>query len=328
MTDLQLSLGDLKYRWIDGWAQIPDSIGWAHHDIVVTRDGRIITGHPTSTDILFFDKDGVLLNSWSAPVVETHGFCLSVEDGEEIFWLADVGRKRDPAQNYEYPQNYDGKVLKFNIDGKVLAEIDKSAIPGYEGDTYFSPTQVTVHQESGDIWITDGYGQNKTHSLSKEFNHLITVDGSDGAGNFNCPHGVFIDTRKADPEVYIADRGNHRIQIYDLEGTFKRCIGEDILTSPSVFDLDGDNMVVGELNGRIAIFDGDDGLVGFLGDGSEYFEKPGWPNRTGVDGNPVRPDDLMMGKFNSPHGMAVDDKGNVYVSEWFIGGRYTKLERI
>ena len=328
MTDLQLSLGDLNYKWIDEWGKIPASDGWAHNDIVITKDGRIITGHPTTTDVLIFDPDEVLLTSWTAPVIETHGFCLANENGQEILWVADVGRKRDPAHNYEYPHNYDGKILKCSLDGQVLAQIDKSVLPGYEADTYFSPTQVAVHQESGDIWVADGYGQNRVHHLSKDFDYLGTIDGSDGAGAFDCPHGVFIDTRKGDDEVYVADRANHRIQIYDLERQFKRFVGEDALTSPSVFNTDGEHLIVGELFGRIAVFDGEDKLIGYLGDGSGFIEEPGWPNRADADGNPVRPRDLVAGKFNSPHGMAVDREGSIYISEWFIGGRYTKLQKL
>ena len=45
-------------------------------------------------------------------------------------------------------------------------------------------------------------------------------------------------------------------------------------------------------------------------------------------GGELVPTDLLeAGKFNSPHGMAVDGLGNIYVSEWLIGGRYTKLAR-
>ena len=242
------------------------------------------------------------------------------ENGQEILWIADIGRKRSPDHNYEYPNNYDGKILKCRLDGEALAEIDKSLLADYEADTYFSPTQVAVHQESGDIWVADGYGQNKVHRLSKGFNYLGGIDGSEGAGAFDCPHGVFIDPRKADPEVYVADRANHWIQIYDLEGTFKRSVGEDTLTSPSVFEIDGDLLIVGELHARLAVLNGDDQLVGYLGDGSDYVAEAGWPNRLDAGGNPIRPADLVAGKFNSVHGLAVDGDSNIYVSEWFIGG--------
>ena len=139
MSELQLSLGDLNYKWIDGWAQIPESDGWAHHDIVLTEDERIITGHPTVTDVLFFNPDGVLLNSWAAPVIEAHGFCLAKENGREILWIADIGRKRHPGQNYEYPHNYDGKILKCSLDGEVLAQTDNPFVVGDFGRRFDRP---------------------------------------------------------------------------------------------------------------------------------------------------------------------------------------------
>ena len=55
---------------------------------------------------------------------------------------------------------------------------------------------------------------------------------------------------------------------------------------------------------------------------------PGWPNNLDDDGNAVRSSVLESGKFNSPHGIATDNDGNIYSGEWLIGGRYTKLTKL
>ena len=54
----------------------------------------------------------------------------------------------------------------------------------------------------------------------------------------------------------------------------------------------------------------------------------GWPNINGDDGKPERTDLLEPGKFNSPHGLAIDKDGHLYVAEWLIGGRFTKLAKL
>ena len=117
--------------------------------------------------------------------------------------------------------------------------------------------------------------------------------------------------------MYIADRANRRIQVYDLEGKFKRAFGSEFLTSPSAFVAVGDLLIVAELRARLALLDLDDNLVGYLGDNTTVAEVEGWPN---VPSHLVEP-----GKFNSPHGIATDERGNIYVAEWLIGGRFTKL---
>ena len=89
------------------------------------------------------------------------------------------------------------------------------------------------------------------------------------------------------------------------------------MTSPSVFAAAGDLLIVGGLRARLALLDLADNLVGYLGDNTKVAEVEGWPN---VPGHQVEP-----GKFNSPHGIATDDQGNIYVAEWLIGGRFTKL---
>jgi hypothetical protein len=136
-----------------------------------------------------------------------------------------------------------------------------------------------------------------------------------------------VDSRKDVPELYIADRTNRRIQVYDLEGNFKRTFGADFLTSPSAFAVDADRLLVAELRARVTIIDASDRLVGYLGENESVCAVEGWPNIKDSSGQPVRPTHLAPGKFNSPHGIAVDRRGDIYVVEWLIGGRYTKLRR-
>lgn len=145
---------------------------------------------------------------------------------------------------------------------------------------------------------------------------------------FDCPHGIFIDRRKGDPELYVADRTNHRVRVYDMEGRFKRSFGDDFLSSPSGFVTDGDLMVIAELRARLAVIGRDDNLVCYLGDNEGVCSKDGWPNGENQDGEVIPTGLLQPGLFNSPHGMAVDKQGNLFVAEWLIGGRFTKLENL
>ena len=139
--------------------------------------------------------------------------------------------------------------------------------------------------------------------------------------------GYWCDYRKADPELYIADRANNRVMVYDLEGNFKRKFGEDWLITPCAFAVAGDLLAIPELQARVTLVDPDDNLAGQLGDNTSVAQREGWPNVHGHDGNLERPPDLEPGKFNSPHGIAADAEGNLYVPEWLIGGRFTKLVR-
>ena len=54
----------------------------------------------------------------------------------------------------------------------------------------------------------------------------------------------------------------------------------------------------------------------------------GWPNNQTQNGEIVPTALLQPGKFNSPHGMAVDSLGNLFIAEWLIGGRFTKLDKV
>jgi hypothetical protein len=336
---MRIGTGHYFYEWIDGWGKFPDTetvrTGWCHPGIVVTGAGDVVTSHPGEPAVLAFDAGGSLRGSWRAEATEVHHITLVKEDGVELLWLTDNGSKRRPDLGYEYPPDSpttSGRVIKTTLGGRTLMRLALPDLPAYRGSRC-APTAVAVHEErhggNGDIWVADGYGQNYVHRYTKAGEYTGSINGDEGkAGRFSCPHGVFIDRRKPDPELYIADRANSRVQVYDLEGVFKRSFGADFLTTPSAFAVYGNLLVIAELKARLTLVDIEDRLVGYLGANEAVCDAPGWPNNRDDQGRVVPTRLLQPGRFNSPHGLAADAQGNLYVSEWLIGGRLTKLARV
>jgi hypothetical protein len=338
---VRVGTGTHIFDWLDNWAGVPDSpaarIGWAHPGMVTTAAGEVVTCHPSEPTLLFFDPHGALLRSIATSLTEAHGITVVQEGATEYLWVADPGSKRQPELGYEsaLPRT-NGQVVKMDLDGQVVVTIAAPDLPIYRAGT-FAPTSVAVNEErhggNGDVWVADGYGESVVHRFarfSKNGEYLGTLDGEDRVdGRFATPHGLWFDTRKSEPELYVADRGNRRIQVFDAEGRFKRLFGQDFLSSPSAFaGLNDGTLVVAELRARLAVLDPDDRLIGYLGADEAVCGRPGWPNARTAAGEIVRPTSLTPGKFNSPHGLAADRAGNVYVAEWLIGGRVTQLQRV
>ena len=316
----------LSYDWIDGWARLPDDEsvrqGWAHTAIAALADGRLVTGHPGEPQLLILDPDGRVLSAVDLPVVEIHG--ITVDD--DVLWVADVGRKRRPHDGYENPTGLiRGQVVKVDLTGRVLTKLDPPPLDVYETTSY-SPTGTAVDAATGDLWVADGYGASLVHRYDRHGRWRSSLSGEEGGGRFNCPHAVLVDTRRGAPELYVADRGNGRIQVYGTDGAYRRTIGPDVLHSPTNLAIDGDRLVAAEFRGaRLTVLDRDDQLVAYVGENGSVVAGAGWPNELDERGVPRRTSRLEPRRFNSPHGVAADGAGNLYVAEWLIGGRYLKL---
>jgi hypothetical protein len=342
-------------RTTSQWAHLADVAGaemaWAHSGLVVTAAGEVIGFH--AGQLVAFGRDGQVVRTARPGLTEGHGITLVEEDGTEYLWISDPGfvftyTVEDGDEAFAglfgkgiSRQAREPRVVKLSLDGQIRAELPIPAVdPIYAPAMMmgpYCPCGTAVDQErfggTGDVWVADGYGSSLVYCFDKSGNIKATLTGEEGGGRFVCPHAVFIDRRGGKtPELYIADRENKRLQVYGLDGAYRRTVGADFLNSPSGFAQWGDLLVVAELYSRLAVLDEQDNLVGYVGaePGSEerrdWPERPGWPNGLTDDGRATLPPLPEHGCLNSPHSVAVDADGNLYVSEWLLGARYTKFE--
>ncbi|MFS3128581.1 hypothetical protein ACLM5J_09265 [Nocardioides sp. Bht2] len=318
--------------------------GFAHHGLAITSTDEVLAFH--AGQLVTFAPSGDLLRVSRPGLTEGHGITVVSEDGDDMVWVADPGFAIDCGTGTgdgKLPPTFGtgldlevrpGRVVKLSLDGEITLELPTPPSPDDSPGPFapYAPTSVAVDEVglggTGDIWVADGYGSNAVHRYSSSGAHLQSLTGTEGAGRFDCPHAVFIHRVEGrDPEVYVADRGNARVAVYGLDGTFRRAIGDGFLTSPSGFARWGDLLVVVELFARLTLLDLNDHLVGRLGEDPEATDRVGWPNAHNGIGAARVPDALRPGVLNSPHAAAVNSRGELFVAEWVIGGRYTKFVR-
>lgn len=299
-----------KFTWRDNWALIPDSAsGRANgrtHGICITRQNRVMVFHQAENAILTYDVDGRLLSAvggkrWTG----AHGMTLVEENGTEYLWLTDQDSK---------------EVAKVTLRGDTVMTLNKPQHLLYEQGGTYTPTWVAQNPDNGDIWLADGYGSSLVHRHDRNGRQLGTLDGTEGAGRFNTPHGIAMRRGNDGVELWIADRTHCRIVIYDGEGIFRRRL--DYVHSPCGFDFKGDYVVVPELLTGVKIIHTESlKLVTEIGANPRVTttSRPsGWPDLLGT--GLVAP-----GYFNSPHAAAFGQNGDIFCVEWIKGGRITRL---
>ncbi len=207
------------YRTVEHWFRMPEGRTMGSTSAVaVASDGHIWIAERCGANscdgsgvapILEFDPSGRYLKSFGAGMfVFPHGLLI---DHDDNLWLTDG-------------QGKDGKghqVLKFNRDGKVLLTLGKAGVAGDGPDTFNQPNAVAV-ASNGDIFVSDGHspgrGNARVVKFTKEGKFLRQWGGHGTApGQFEVPHALAFDSRG---RLFVGDRANNRIQIFDQDGNF------------------------------------------------------------------------------------------------------------
>ena len=275
------------------------------HGVCVDNDDNVYVFNQATSAILLFNRYGEYQRSWGEEFQHgAHGMRLVDEQSHQFLYLTDYEKQ---------------VVVKMTLHGKEHLRLEVPPRKDiYAGPHEFKPTDVCV-SPVGDIYVFDGYGKPYVHVYDHKAHYLMSIGGpGKGPGQFDCPHGGWIDTRRTPAELYVADRGNNRIQVFSLDGKFKRIISHPEIERPCGFYQYADELWVPDLNARVVVLDKDDKVAVVLGDNPEAPKTEGWPNIH---------DKLQVGKFNSPHALCIDTRGDVYVVEWISSGRITKLTR-
>ena len=186
--------------------------------------------------IIRMDPDGKIVASFGKGLLNfPHGFFI---DRDGNVWVTDGAPAGDPRGAAGFKKGMGHQVWKFSPDGKVLMRLGEAGVAGADEKHFNGPTGVVV-ADTGDIWITDGHGgpqvgpnrgnmfgsrggNNRLVRFSKDGKFIKAWGGGIGSEGslplqFNDPHGIEID---AEGRLYIADRGNQRVQVLDKEGNF------------------------------------------------------------------------------------------------------------
>jgi len=150
--------------------------------------------------VLMFDGDtGELKNSWGGGLfIMPHG--LSVDKDNNI-WLTDVGSQQ---------------IHKLSHDGELLLSIGEAGVIGNDNTHFGLPSDLTILAD-GSVYVSDGYANTRIIKLdsSGTFNMQWGTPG-DQSGAFDLPHGIAANNNR----IYVADRGNSRLQIFDNQGAY------------------------------------------------------------------------------------------------------------
>ena len=277
----------------------PDGHVWAYDRCGGGLDGGCDTN--LVDPIVKYDRNtGELLTSFGAGVFVTpHGLHV---DSEGNVWVTDFGGNEAGTKGHQ--------VIKFSPEGEILMRLGTAGVPGSSPDHFNQPCDV-ITAPNGDIFVADGHSGQSENPPPGSTGRIIkfTAEGEyimewgqigNGQGEFRTPHALEFDSQG---RLFVADRGNHRIQIFDQEGNY----------IDSYYQYS-----------RISgLFITDDDMLYAIDSETREANHPGWI--TGIRIGSAM-EDRVTG-FIPPHasdtrpggvageGIAVDGEGNVYAAE-------------
>ena len=301
----------MEYKAVGDWLKLPEGrskIGDMHGDVAVSSKGEVyVSVQDPQAGLQVYAPDGTYLRNVPDAPSDFHGFVIRRQgDGEFIFGVRLRGQS----------------IVKMTLEGKVVLTIPASAIPDQFKITNARSGQLAVAltgldvAANGDLYVTDGYASDYIHRFDRTGKYLQSFGGKKEPYNFNTLHKIAIDTRFAPARIIACDRANNRVVHLSLDGELLGVVAKDLLL-PAAVAVYGDYAVIGELKGRVTILDKAGQVVTRLGTNTE----------PGVGGNQIKPEQWRTGVVTSPHGVAVNEHGDLFVSEFNIFGRVDRFNR-
>jgi len=194
------------YQLVEHWVHFPPEVstwGMVTGVDVDAHDNVFVFHRNDRMPIMEFDRRGNFVRAWGQGLFKTTHF-LRV-DREGSVWITDRG---------------DMRAIKFDQRGKILLTLGKKGVLGDNTSTdAFNGMADLAVARNGDIFVADGEGPNtRVAKFSKSGAFLKWWGGKGSApGQFDMPHSIAVDSKD---RVYVADRSNNRIQIFDRDGTY------------------------------------------------------------------------------------------------------------
>ena len=266
----------LGYRAVENGLRIPSDIEMgAPSSVVWTARGNLLVFNRGPNPFMEFDGDGNFLRTWGQKqYVRPHGMRL---DPEGNIWTTDVNNH---------------VVRKLNLNGDVLLTI---GTPGQAGEPeqglLNEPTDLTIN-DAGEIFLLVGHGRGIPQVLKFDANgKLMTKWGGQGTapGKFDTPHSIVVNQEGL---IYVADRQNRRIQIFDNTGTYIKEWAYKGLPCGLHFDTDNTLYMVSGFSGEILRLDENGKAVGAVG-------QPG----------------KGLGEFGEAHYMTLTPNGDIFIAD-------------
>lgn len=312
--DLIVGHGSHRYKVDRNWGDLdPNRVPVKDcHEMAIDSKGRIVllTNH-TANNIIMYNKDGKLLETWGTEYPGAHGLTLMHEGGEDMLYITDTERH---------------EVIKTTIDGKVLMTLSYPAdVDAYENASQYLPTETAI-AANGDIYIADGYGQQQILHYNAK-GELLNAFGGRGEAEdkFNNAHGICIDERSGTPELLITARQQNKLKRFSLDGKWianidlpgaficRPVIKDEHVYLATIWSGDG-----GAHTGFVSILDKKNRLISAPGGNAPIYEE-----------NKLSPMYQQLKLFKHPHDVCIDEDENIYVAQWNAGQVYPfKLIRI
>ncbi len=299
------------YEPVADWLRVPigrETLGPMHGDVAVSKAGDVYVSVETAgMGVQVFGPDGKYLRSLVEAPADLHGFVIrDAGDGEHLYGVSLRGQR----------------FVKLTLAGDVVLDIPRDAIPR----EYWTPNRFSTElgvllsgmdvAPNGDLYVTDGYSSDYVHRFDSQGRYLGTFGGKAAPYEFNILHKIAMDTRFDPVRIIATDRLNNRVVHMSLDGAFLGVVNDELLL-PAAIAIDGDNVIVGELNGRVTILDKAGKAIAHVGTNTAE----------GIGTNRVPPNQWRTGYVVAAHGVATNAHGDLFVAEFSTFGRVHKFAK-